>query len=342
MYIKRYTVSVILFMVLIGWYVYAFVTQESTSMDIFGIHLPALPIAFWVLIPVLLIYIASVAHMSYYSLVASLKLRKYQKDFDKLTDAITDAYLGKKNRSHDYKTARYGLIGKLVDNSTIIPHETLEKVGNDKLDTVLGLIKEINDGNVQELKKYRLDKDSLIVAKNESNRFEKGELSPEDVLSHNERYNEELCSRAYVVMASRAPLYAIEKYKFYMSKEALFTLLKRVNADENTLEISNESLYSLFDEVELTEEDYIKISSIFSMNMVPDQRLKLFETLSDKHEDAMPAYLYTLFDLEMIAPADEILENSQPDEYVYFKAYRALKECNKNFDINLFAQRSCG
>ena len=107
------------------------------------------------------------------------------------------------------------------------------------------------------------------------------------------------------------------------------------------LRYQNESLYALFEEVELSEEDYIKISSIFSMNMVPDQRLKLFETLSEKSEDAMPAYLYTLFDLEMIAPADEILENSQPEEYVYFKAYRALKECNKHFDINLFVQRTC-
>ena len=238
MYIKRYTVSVILFMVLVGWYVYAFVTQESTSMDIFGIHMPSLPIAFWVLMPVLLIYVASVAHMSYYSLVASLKLRKYQKDFDKLTDAITDAYLGKENRLHDYKTERYGLIGKLIDNSTIVPTETLGSVGNEKIDTVISLLREIKNGNDQELKKYRLDKNNLIATHNEDIRFEKGDLSPEDVLSHSERYNEELCTKAYVKMASRAPLYAIEKYKSYMNKEALFTLLKRLNADENTLEIS--------------------------------------------------------------------------------------------------------
>jgi len=38
----------------------------------------------------------------------------------------------------------------------------------------------------------------------------------------------------------------------------------------------------------------------------------------------------------LLAPADEILENSQDDEYVNFKAYRALKACNKNFNINLF------
>ena len=69
---------------------------------------------------------------------------------------------------------------------------------------------------------------------------------------------------------------------------------------------------------------------------MPEQRIKLFETLSNEKEEATDAYLFTLFDLEMLAPADEILESSQATEFVHFKAYRALKECNKNFNINLF------
>ena len=137
-------------------------------------------------------------------------------------------------------------------------------------------------------------------------------------------------------MASRAPLYALEKYKSRMSKEALFAILERINAEEKTLEISNESLMALMSEVELSEDEYIEASKVLAANMVPDQRIKLFETLSEKNEKAMPAYLYSLFDLEMIAPADEILEISQPDEYTAFKAYRALKESRQHFDIDLF------
>ena len=70
--------------------------------------------------------------------------------------------------------------------------------------------------------------------------------------------------------------------------------------------------------------------------MIPEQRMKLFETLSDEHEDAMDSYLFTLFDLEMLAPANAILDISLPDEYMNFKAYRALKESNQHFNINLF------
>ena len=70
--------------------------------------------------------------------------------------------------------------------------------------------------------------------------------------------------------------------------------------------------------------------------MTPEQRLKLFEGLSDSSEDAMNGYLYTLFDLEMLESAKEILDNSQPNEFIKFKAYSTLKSCNKNFDIKLF------
>lgn len=70
--------------------------------------------------------------------------------------------------------------------------------------------------------------------------------------------------------------------------------------------------------------------------MIPEQRIKLFEMLSDENEEIIDAYLFTLFDLEMLSPANAILDNSQPTEYQNFKAYRALKESGHNFSIYLF------
>lgn len=339
MYIKRYTISVMIFMVIVGWYIYAFVTQQSVGMDLFGIHMPSLPVAFWAVVPIFLLYLASVAHMSYYSLIGSLKLRKYQKDADKLIDAFCDAYLGKENRLHDFKTQRYSLLGKLIDNSAVTPSKELSEVGNDKIDAVLSLIQTVNDGKSTELKKYHLGKNNPIEIQNQVNRFSAGELSAEEILSHSDRYSGSLCRDAYIKLAAAAPLYALEKYKSFMSKEALFVILGRINALEHTLEASNESLIALFEQVTLSEDDYIQMAIALSAHMVPDQRIRLFEALCEKSEDAISSYLYTLFDLEMVAPAYEILENSQPDEFVYFKAYRALKECNKPYSIDLFMKK---
>ncbi len=83
MYIKRYTVATLIFMFLVGWYVFGYVSQESITVESFGLNLPILPIAIWVLIPLAFLYLASIIHMSYYSFLDSLKFKKYQKDYDK-------------------------------------------------------------------------------------------------------------------------------------------------------------------------------------------------------------------------------------------------------------------
>jgi hypothetical protein len=120
-----------------------------------------------------------------------------------------------------------------------------------------------------------------------------------------------------------------------MTKDTLFKILARVNADEYTLEVSNEALISIFLALELNKDEYIEVSRALGA-MIPEQRIKLFETLSEDNDDIMEAYLYTLYDLEMLSLASEILAISQSNEYMNFKAYQALKECNKNFNINLF------
>ncbi len=337
MYIKRYTIAALIFIILAGWYVYAFITQDSMSLDFFGIPLPSLSIALWVVLPMILLYLASVFHMAFYSMLGSFKLRKYEKDYEKLIDAIIEAYLGKENRNHVFKTPRYKLLGELVDNTVLFPSQTLSAdTANEKINNVIKLINNIKSGEVVELKKYSLPADNALVIQNERNRYKKGDISAEDILSHANKYDRNLCVEAYTDYVKTAPLYAIEKYKEFLTKEALFIILQRVNASENALEVSNDALLALFEELDLDKNDYIKISTVLAGGMLPEQRIKLFETLSEEKDEAMDAYLYTLFDLEMLAPADEILENSQPNEYLNFKSYRALKECNKHFNINLF------
>jgi len=338
MYIKRYTIAAFILMALTGGFVYTYVTQDTTTIDFFGIPLPALSIAIWVVVPLFILYIASLLHMSFYSFLGSMNLRKYEKDYDKIIDAIVEAYLGKQSRSHTFKTERYKLLGTLLENTALFPMNNLTDVtGNEKIDGVLKLIESVKNGEVVDLKPYNLRNENELVIQNQRNEYKKGDISAETILSNPSKYAESLRKEAYIDYVKTASLANIEKYKALMSKEALSTILSRVNADEHTLEIDNTTLVSMINLLELSAQDYIELSRAISQSdMIPEQRIKLFEMLSDENEDAVEAYLYTLFDLEMLAPVDEILDNSQPDEYQNFKAYRALKECNKNFSIELF------
>ena len=340
MYIKRYTIAAFILMVLVGWYVYAYVTQQTISLDFFGIGMPALLVAIWVVVPLLVLYLASVAHMAFYSLLGSFRVRKYEKDYDKVLDLIVDAYLGKKDRNHSFKTPPYSLLGKLLDNSTIFPNNEIsfqfDSEKTKKMGAVLDAINTIRAGEVADIKSYGLDSDNELVVQNNKNRYKKGDLKAEDILSNPQKYSVKLAKEVYVDFVKTAPLSAIDKYKEFLSREAFDIILSRVNADEYTLEITNEALLTLISNLDLDTKDYIELSRVAAKNMIPDQRIKLFEMLSNENDDAMEAYLYTLYDLEMVDNANAILEISQPKEYENFKAYSALKECGKHFSIELF------
>ena len=341
MYIKRYTIAALILIALVGGFVYTYVSKDTTTIDFFGIPLPALSIAIWVIIPLVVLYIASVLHMTFYSLLGTLNTRKYEKDHEKLLDLIIDAYLGKKDRSHTFKTPPYSLLGRLLDNSTIFPNgEITFKFDNEKTQKMTAVLNDINaikSGEVCDLKAYNLSMENQLVIQNERNKYKKGELTAEDILSNSTKYAEALNKEVYADFAKITSLVNIQKYKALLTKEALYSILSRVNADDFTLEISNEDILELIKMLDLDTKKLIKLSSFISTGtMIPDQRIKLFEILCENDDNATAAYLYTLFDLEMLDPAYEILDSSQPDEYMNFKAYRALKESHKNFSIELF------
>jgi len=337
MYLKRYTIAAFLLMLLTGLYVNFYISSESVGMDFFGIPLPALSIAIWVVVPLFVLYIASVFHMAFYSILGGFKLRRYEKDYEMMLDAISDAYLGKKEAKHYFKTPRYQLLGSLVEHTAMFPtHDVSLQSDNEKINSVVKLIEDVKNGDIVDLKKYALEATNPLVLQNNRNRYVKGEINSEDILSNPDKYSPELLHEAYGDFVETSPLYAIEKYKEFLSKESLFKVLARINADENRLEVSNEALIELFETVELSDKEYIEASVILSHDMIPEQRMKLFEAMSAKNDDIMSAYLYTLYDLEMLEAADIILEISQPEEYANFKAYQALKKHDEHYSINLF------
>lgn len=338
MHLKRYTIATLIWIALVGWFVYAFVTTEVQRIDFFGTMLPALPIALWVVVPMLVLYLASVVHMWFYSFVGNFQNRKYEKDYEKLIDAIVDAYLGKANRHYEFKTDRYKLLGTLLENTELKPlNDIAGHIGQDKIDNILDTIKKIEAGEVVEMKQFGLRSENPLVIANNRNRYKKGDISAERVLNAPDKYSKVLAKEVFEEYVLTAPLPNVERYKEFMTPKALNRLFARINADEHRLELSTQKLVEFINMLELNEEDFITISkTLSSSDMLPEQRMELFEMLSTQNDKATAAYLYTLYDLEMVSKAAEILDILPKDEHKNFRAYRALRECGHNFNIDMF------
>lgn len=340
MQLKRYTIASLILMLLVGAATYN-ITSEAVSFDLLGIHFPNLPIAFWVVVPVALLYLASILHMMIYALVGNFKLRRLGKDHEKMMDALRDALLGVNERNNVYKSDAYKIMGKLVDNSLILPFETLRAVGNEKIDEALELMRNVKEKKKVDMKKFHLANTTSIAIQNNLNRFERGEIDADSILSRSESYGEIVAAKAYESYVKSASVGSIMKYKHLFTKASLLDFVQRINSAENGIVMNSEELAVLLSDLKLTTEDWIDVSGAMSKNMLPEQRIRLFEMLSEKNDDAMEGYLFTLYDLQMIDTANEILNNTSKDDYLIFKAYRDLKKANKHYDIAIFLHRSC-
>lgn len=342
MNIKRYTIAAFILMIFVGWFVEVYISQDIRSINFFGFQLPPMPIALWVVAPVFILYLASLLHMGSCSISKMMELRRYKKDYAQLIEALRDALLGKKNRRTSYRTERYSTLGYIIDKSIITPSEKLKSSDNEDIQAVLDAIRDVENGETVDLRKFHLEKDNPISVAYHTNRYNHGDVIAEDILSKPERFSESLAIQAYQDFVLSAPIAAIVKYKKYMSKEALVSILRRIDAKENSLHVDNEVLSDLIQQVDITEDEYICGSIILSKSMMPEQRINLFERLSNANEDATAAYIYTLYDLEVVDDANDLLDASRENEYPQFRAYRALKDANKNFSINLFTPKVCG
>ncbi len=340
MQLKRYTIASFILMILVAMAAYS-IDNGSVSFDLLGMHFPNLPIAFWVVVPLVVMYLASLLHMGVYALVGNYKLRRLNKDHEKMIDALRDSLLGVGERNYVYKSDAYKLMGKLIDNSMIMPYETLRSIGNEKIDEVLQLMRDVKEKKNVEIKKFHLPSTSSIAIQNNLNRFERGEMDADAILSRPESYGEIVCAKAYESYVKTASIGSVMKFKHLFTKASLTDFVQRINASENGIQISNEELASIFAGMKLEAKDWIDLSEAMSKNMLPEQRIRLFEMLSENNDDAMEGYLYTLYDLQMIDTANEILNNTANNDYLIFKAYRDLKKANKHYDIAIFLNRSC-
>lgn len=340
MQLKRYSIASFILMILVALAVYS-VDNGTVSFDLMGMHFPNLPVAFWVVVPLFIMYLASLLHMGVYALVGNYKLRRLNKDHEKMIDALRDSLLGVKERNYVYKTDAYKLMGKLIDNALILPYETLRAVGNEKIDEALQLMRDVKEKKKVDIKKFHLPSNTSIAIENNINRFQNGEIDADTILSRPDTYGEVVCAKAYESFVKTASVGSVMKFKHFFTKVTLIDFIQRINSAENGIQISNEELMSLFQTLKLDKNDWIEISEAMSKNALPEQRIRLFEMLSENNDDAMEGYLYTLYDLQMIDTANEILNNTSNNDYLIFKAYRDLKRANKHYDIAIFLHRNC-
>lgn len=335
MRIGLYIVFSLLFIVvvLVGGYL---INPATYSFDIFGIHMPALPVAVWLAIPILLLAIFSIFHMLFYSTKNFFTLRKHKTDINKLEDAIYWSLI-KEPSAVNYSNSAMKEAAALLSEAYVTPHSLESSNLSPRIKEVAKIVSKIEAGEYVDLKTQKfakhLSKNNPILLINEHNHLEADPSFALKVIDFKEKHNNSIVEEAYEKVVKSEDLYTLKKYAKELGKERFFKVLQRAqNGEEIGLNI--DLLKSFISQYDLDCKDYYLLAKIALLKFEPDDALALFKELSQKDEHALSGYLYLLFKYEMLDKAKSILEEHGEDELKAFRAFYVLKKSKYNFKIS--------
>nr|WP_245600554.1 fatty-acid--CoA ligase [Sulfurospirillum arcachonense] len=328
----------LVYLLAIGLYVYSF-SGDTYTLEVYKFSLN-LPIAIWIILPAVLLFVASIFHMMYYSMKEFWRNRSLVRDFENFKVAFGEKVLGE-DSSFKFKTDYF----KFISNSIkMVDYKEVDNINieDEKIETLRQVVKDINEGKVVELKKYKLSADNKLIEKNKFNKLADDPKYATTILKECKDEKSELCQKAYFEFLKYASFDEIKKVGFSPSKEMFRVLMERYLDEEDKFEMDLASIEELLMNFKASREDYLELAYEIKIKLAPDSLIALFEKLynSPDHVAAADAYLYVLYELQMIDKIRDILDNSDEDEFKKFKTLLFLRDHGKNVDSGIFLRFS--
>lgn len=325
-----YTFAALTLILLTGAFVYT-LELGSYRLDLLNI---TLPVTIWVVLPALLLFIFTILHMLFYGLRNYLKIKKWTKDTETLEDAF---YWSLVNEPKEQKYA----MDEMRNSAVILGKSNLDVLDNvegltPRLAKVVNIINKIQSGEYIDLKEEKMAKvfnaGNPILVKNRLNRLESDEKFVEGVMKATSDYSEDVQKEALKIFAQRSDFEEARKYSKVFDVENFLAMLHRVSAEDD-LKLNRDILSTFIEDLNLKCDDFIKVAEVTKKYFKPDENLMLFKEFQEKNEKAQNAYLYLLFEYELIDQVGAFLNEQDDDEFMKFRALYELKKQNSKYKL---------
>ena len=334
--IKRYIVLALIFITAVGLYVFSF-NGQSFTLEALGVSL-SLPVAAWIVLPVAILMIATVLHLFYYYVKHFMEVRAHKRDYEAFLKAAKQSLLYE-SESVDYKTPWFKLPNALMAQMELKKGATTSEIEHEELRGIIELVNRVRGGEFVELKKYRLRQDNPLTIQNQLNKLlSNPQMASEILKDENSNKESELYKKARELVLSGSAYSEIERLNLALDEKDLLLVLRRYVAEEDALYMENDALENLLKSESLSRKGLIEAAQILQKKLTPDGIVALFEKLYNARSEASDAYLYLLFELQMIDRAREILENSEAEDFKEFKLLLFLRDHGKHCETSFFVK----
>lgn len=309
------------------------INPDHYLIELMGINFN-FPVAVWMVLPMLLLFIFTLIHMFIYGLKNYFILKKWQKDSSTLEDALYWSLI------NEPKEQKYGIdvfrgSASLLGKASLKISDTIEGL-TPRLTRVVNIIQKIKNGEYVDFKEEKMSKvfskNNPILTQNYLNRLQSDDKFIEDVLKSTSEYPEIVKAEALDAFAQKENFVKARKYVKVFDIKSFFTMLERVT-EENDLELTPEILSDFVQVLDMGCQDFIKIASVTKKYFNPEENLALFRGYQLDNPKAQNAYLYLLFEYELLDQVATYLNEQEDHEFIKFRALWELKQEHNKYKL---------
>jgi len=333
MRIGLYTFASLALIGLIAAFAYT-VNPGNFVYELAGINLN-FPIALWVAIPMLILLLMTIFHMMYHGTKSYFARRKWIRDANEIQDALYWSLL-KEPKEHHFSIPEIKSGAALLSVSSLDTLNSVEGL-SDKLGKTMNWVKKIQEGEYVDLKEKKVAKflsaSNPLVIQNTLNRLEDNTEFAESVLMSKDEHAPEVASRALEVLVGKESLFKMRRFAKMLNGTHLIQILERADAGED-VGLTADNVDFLSQNIVLKCAEYMRLARSTIKKLTPDENLTLFKKLAQESEAAQNAYLYLLFQYEMLDEVKAYLEESEEDDFKPFRALYILKKGKYNYRVS--------
>ena len=292
------------------------------------------PIALWFILPMVLLFLFTLTHMFFYGLKNYFLIKKWQKDSHTLEDALYWSLVNEP-KEQKYSINEVAASAVLLGKASINISDNVEGL-TPRLARVVNIIQKIKNGEYVDLKENKMSKifnpGNPILIQNRLNCLESDDNFVEGVMRSSSSYSEIVQAEALETFARKENFEKARKYAKVFDVKNFLVMLNRVS-QQDKLGLTTEILTEFVNVLELKCEDYIQIAVITKKYFKPEENLILFREYQIKNEKAQNAYLYLLFEYELLDQVSTYLDEQEEDEFMKFRALYTLKREHNKFKL---------
>jgi len=317
---------------IIGAFAYT-INPNNYIVEIMGINFN-FPIAVWFVLPMIFLLIFTIIHMVFYSLKSYFKLKKWHRDADTLDDALYWSVVNEP-KEQKYAIPEIASSAALLGKSNVTVLDTVEGL-SPRLAKVINITNKIKNNEYVDLKEHKMAKvfneGNPLLIQNRLNRLKADDRFVEDVMKSSSSFSKQVRAEALAIFASKETFFKARKYHKIFDVTNFFVMLNRVS-NEPDGELTSEILDDFVSALKLSCQDFANIANITKKMFRPDENLTLFRKYQNDNPKAQNAYLYLLFEYELMDEIGAYLEEQDDYEFVQFRALYDLKQSHKNYKL---------